>query len=75
MSFSHNLVKVLGLHRGKSGKSEVIKDQEIGFEEFLDFLFPGMISPGSMKAAEHFHRFNEEHIISPAAGLMAKGLG
>ena len=69
MSFSHNLVEVLGLHRGKSGKAEVIKNQEIRFEEFLDFLFPGVIGPGGMKAAEHLHRFDKKHIISPACSV------
>jgi hypothetical protein len=75
MSFSDNLIEILGLSRGKGGEAEVIDDQQLWPEELLNPLLPGVICPGSVKASEHFNGLDEQDIIAFPAGFMTDGLG
>ena len=74
MSFGDDLIDILSLSRCKGREAEVIDDKEIGPEESLHSLLPGMIRSGSMEASEHFNGFDKKHIIAFPACLMTYGL-
>ena len=75
MSLGDDFIAVLSLSRTKSSEAEVVTDKAIGSEQSFNPSLPGMICPGSMKAAEHFDEFDKKHIVAFPTGFVPESLG